>query len=353
VFGNHRHAAGRCGRDASAALGMKPVRWGVLSTARIGIEKVVPAMRASAWVDLAAIASRSLPAAAAAAARLGIPTTHGSYEALLADPSIEAVYIPLPNHLHVPFTLAAAQAGKHVLCEKPMAMCAADLEQLRPYAVQVHLREAFMVRHHPQWIEVRERIRRGDIGRLRYVQVPFSYFNDDPANIRNRADIGGGALYDIGCYAVTAGRWFFEAEPGRVFALVDRDPVLGTDRTTSGLLDFGGGRQLAFTVSTQSLPYQRIQLVGTAGRIEIEVPFNAPQGGPTRYWIDRTGAPDGSGVEAVTLPGADHYQLQIEAFSRAVRERRPDAAGLDDAIASMRVIDALFASERSGAFERP
>jgi predicted dehydrogenase len=332
---------------------MKPVRWGVLSTARIGIEKVVPAMRASASVDLAAIASRSLPAAAAAAARLGIPTAHGSYEALLADPSIEAVYIPLPNHLHVPYTLAAARAGKHVLCEKPMAMCAADLEPLRPYAAQVHLREAFMVRHHPQWIEVRERIRRGDIGSLRYVQVPFSYFNDDPANIRNRVDIGGGALYDIGCYAVAAGRWFFEAEPERVIALVDRDPAMGTDRTASGLLDFGSGRQLTFTVSTQSLRYQRVQLVGTQGRIEIEVPFNAPQGAATRYWIDRDGALDGSGMAMFTVAGADHYQLLVEAFSRAVREQRPDASGIDDAQANMRVIDALFASERSGRFERP
>lgn len=210
-----------------------------------------------------------------------------------------------------------------------------------------------MVRYHPQWIEVRERIRRGEIGVLRYIQVPFSYFNADPANIRNKADIGGGALYDIGCYAIAAGRWFFEGEPERVAASVDRDPVLRTDRTASGLLDFGDGRQLAFSVSTQSVRFQRLQLVGTTGRFEIEVPFNAVQGATTRYSIDRTGALDNSGIEVFTLPAADQYQLQVEAFSRAVREERPDAAGLDDAQANLRVIDALFASERSGAFERP
>ena len=332
---------------------MKPVRWGILSTASIGTEKVVPAMRKSALLEVAAIASRSLATAEAAAAKLGIPAAHGSYEALLADPTLEAVYIPLPNHLHVPLTLAAAQAGKHVLCEKPMALNAAELDVLRPYATQVHLRKAFMVRCHPQWIAVREHVRAGEIGALRYMQIPFSYFNADPANIRNKADIGGGALYDIGCYAVAAGRWFFEGEPERVVALVDRDPVLATDRTASGLLDFGGGRQLAFTVSTQSVRYQRIQLVGTTGRIEIEVPFNAPQGAATRYWIDRNGALDGSGMELFTLPGADQYQLLVEGFSRAVREQRPDASGLDDAQANARALDALFSSERSGRFERP
>jgi predicted dehydrogenase len=333
---------------------MTPVRWGILSTARIATEKLVPAMRAAgATVEVAAIASRSAASAESVAATLGIAKAYGSYQALLDDPMIEAIYNPLPNHLHVPLTLAAAQAGKHVLCEKPFSLHAAELDVLRPYASRVHIREAFMVRFHPQWIEARERVRNGEIGELRTVMVPFSYFNADPGNIRNRADIGGGALYDIGCYAVAAGRWFHEREPERVVALVDRDPALGTDRTVSGLLDFGGGRQLVCSVSTQSIGYQRIQLVGSAGRIEIEIPFNAPEAGPTRCSIDRTGARDGSGVEPFTLPAANQYQLQVEAFSRAVRDERPDAAALDDAQANMRVIDALFASERSGRFERP
>ena len=332
---------------------MKPVRWGVLSTANIGIAKVIPGMLKSKMLEVAAIASRSLPTAQAAAAKLGIPSAYGSYEALLADASIEAIYNPLPNHLHVPMTLAAARAGKHVLCEKPIAIKAAELEALRPYASQVHLREAFMVRSHPQWIAVRERVRTGAIGELRFMQVPFCYFNADPNNIRNQAAIGGGALYDIGCYAITAGRWFFESEPERVIATMDRDPVFKTDRATSGLLDFGGGRQLAFTVATQTAPYQRIQLVGTKGRIEIEIPFNAPPDKPCRYFIDDASSLDGSGIKTHTLPVADQYQLQAEVFSRAVREERPDAAGLDDAAAGMRVIDALMASEVSGRFERP
>ena len=333
---------------------MEPVRWGILSTARIATEKLIPALRrAGPAIELAAIASRSQASADAAAAAHGIGRAYGSYEALLADPTIDVVYNPLPNHLHVPLTLAAARTRKHVLCEKPLALHAADLDVLRPHAARVHLREAFMVRFHPQWIEVRERVRRGEIGEPRFMQVPFSYFNADPANIRNRADIGGGALYDIGCYAIAAGRWFFDAEPERVVAAIDRDPALGTDRTTSGVLDFGGGRQLVFSVSTQSLRYQRIQIVGSRGRIEIEIPFNAPEAAPTRYWIDRSGAADGSGIEQVTLPAADHYQRQVEAFSHAVRHEQPNAAALDDAQAGLRVLDALFASERSGRFERP
>ena len=332
---------------------MKPVRWGILSTALIGTQRVIPGMLKSRELEVAAMASRDLARARAAAAPLGIPTVYGSYEELLADPSIEVVYNPLPNHLHVPMTLAAAQAGKHVLCEKPMAITAAELEALRPHAGRVHIREAFMVRHHPQWIAAREQVRRGAIGELRFMQVPFSYFNADPHNIRNMADIGGGALYDIGCYAIVAGRWFFEAEPQRVIAAIDRDPAFGTDRTTSGVLDFGAGRQLVFTVSTQSARYQRVQLVGTQGRIEIEIPFNAPPDKPCRYWIEEDATVEGSGLQTVTLPVVDQYQLQAEAFSHAVRHEAPSAAGLDDAQMTMRIIDALFRSEQSERFERP
>ena len=331
---------------------MKPVRWGILSTALIGTQRCIPGMLKSRELEVAAIASREPGKARAAADALGIPVAHGSYEALLADPGIEAIYNPLPNHLHVPWTLAAAQAGKHVLCEKPMSMTAAELEVLRPHASRVHIREAFMVRHHPQWTQAREELRRGAIGELRFVQVPFSYFNDDPNNIRNRPDIGGGALYDIGCYAIVAGRWFYEADPVRVIAALDRDPQLGVDRRTSGLLDFGGGRQLVFTVSTQAARYQRIQLVGTRGRIEIEIPFNAPQDQPCRYWVEESATLDGSTLRTETLPIADQYQLQAEAFSRAIRTEKPDARGLDDAEVNMRVIDALFASEKSGSFEK-
>ena len=332
---------------------MTPVRWGILSTALIARQKIIPAIAKSGMLELCAIASRSLDSARAAATEFGIPKAYGSYEALLADPTIEAIYNPLPNDLHVPMTLAALKAGKHVLCEKPMAMKAADLGMLRPYAALLHIREAFMVRHHPQWAETRALVREGAIGELRYMQVPFSYFNDDPNNIRNRTEAGGGAAYDIGCYAITAGRWFFECSPERVIALVDRDPAFHTDRTTSALLDFGHGRQLAFSVCTLAARYQRVQLVGTKGRIEIEVPFNAPENAPTSYHLHGMGMPGAEPPRTFTVPVADQYQLQMEAFSRAVRFETPDASGLDDALANMRVIEALFASEKSGRFERP
>lgn len=332
---------------------MKPVVWGVLSTARIGIEHVLPALRASPLVELRAIASRSQARADQVAVDLGIGRAFGSYEALLADPAIEAIYNPLPNHLHVPLTLKAAAAGKHVLCEKPLALSADECRALRDAARHVHIEEAFMVRHHPQWQRVREQVRSGRIGSLRAVQVFFSYFNDDPANIRNQSDIGGGALYDIGCYAILCGRYLFEAEPLRVVALVDRDPALGTDRTTSALLDFGAAGQLGFTVSTQSCAYQRVQVVGTTGRIEVQIPFNAPQGGAMRLAMDDGRSLDGGGIEVETLPAADQYQLQVEDFSRRVRGEQAPSWGLDDAIAQCRVIDALWRSERSGRWEVP
>jgi predicted dehydrogenase len=328
---------------------MTPVRWGILSTAKIAREKIIPALRESSSLhEIVAIASRTPEAARAAADKLGIPVAHGSYEALINDPIVEAIYNPLPNHLHVPLTLAAARAGKHVLCEKPFSIHAAELEVLRPFATQVHIREAFMVRHHPQWHAVREHVRLGDIGALRYMQVPFSYFNDDPANIRNAPDIGGGGVYDIGCYAIVAGRWFFEADPQRVMAMTDIDPNFQTDRLASALLDFGAGRQLAFTVSTQSARYQRVQLVGTLGRIEIELPFNAVEGGTSRYVIQAAGSAE---LRSVTVPVANQYALQCDAFARAVRQEAPSAAALDDAVINMRAIGAVLASAKSGRVE--
>jgi len=330
---------------------MKPVVWGVLGTARIGLNKVIPAMQRSGIVELRAIASRSRPAAEAAAQRLGIPRAYDSYEALLADPAIEAVYNPLPNHLHVPLTVAAAREGKHVLCEKPIALDAHEARLLRDPATRVRIAEAFMVRHHPQWARARELVRADRIGTPRVMQAVFSFFNDDPADIRNQPQIGGGALYDIGCYAVVAGRHVFGAEPLRAVSLVDRDPALGVDRTTSGLLDFGGGRQLSFSVSTQCCSHQRVTVLGARGRIELEIPFNAPQGATSRIRIDSSGALDGSGIEVETLPQVDQYQRMVEDFSRAVRGEPAAFWGVEDAILQMAVIDALRRSEATGAWE--
>jgi predicted dehydrogenase len=330
---------------------MEPVRWGVLSTANIGRAKVLPGMMKSPLCKIVAVASRNEAAAREMADELGIPDAYGSYEALLAAPDIEAVYNPLPNHLHVPMTLAAARAGKHVLCEKPVALTAAEAAQLKDAPPGILIAEAFMVRHHPQWLAARDAIRAGEIGELRAVNVLFSYFNDDPQNVRNQAEIGGGGLYDIGCYAIVSGRFLFEADPTRVVSLIDRDPVFRTDRLSSGLADFGNGRHLGFTVSTQLVPYQRVQALGTKGRIEIQIPFNAPLGEGTRIFIDSGASLGDASARTIELAPCDQYQLQGEAFSRAVRGVAPLAYGVDNAVMNMRILDALYRAERTGLWE--
>ncbi len=331
------------------------VRWGVLSTAKIGWEKVIPAMQKGQLCSIDAIASRNIESANSWAGKLGIPKAYGSYEALLADPQIEALYNPLPNDLHVEWTLKAARAGKHVLCEKPFAMNAREAAQVREVAGtgpgQVHIGEAFMVRFHPQWLRARELVRAGELGELRTVQVAFSYNNQNAANIRNKLEAGGGALYDIGCYAIVAGRFLFDAEPLRVMALVERDPAFKTDRMSSALLDFGNGRRLDFTVSTQAAPFQRVQAFGTKKRLEIEIPFNAPPGEAMRLFLDDGQVIGGRSAYIETLPACDQYTLQGEAFSRAVRGEIPLPYGVEDAICNMRILDALFASERNGGWE--
>ncbi|MGH6629974.1 MAG: Gfo/Idh/MocA family protein [Burkholderiales bacterium] len=331
---------------------MKKVTWGILSTAKIGVEKVIPGMQKSALCEIRAIASRTEAAARKAADKLHIPKAYGSYEALLADPEIEAIYNPLPNHLHIPLTLQAANAGKHVLCEKPLSLTAKEAQPLRAAANKVLIMEAFMVRFHPQWLRAREPVRAGAVGTPRAVQMFFSFHNRDAGNIRNITQTGGGALYDIGCYAITAGRYFFEVEPKRGIALIDRDPDFGTDRLTSALVDFGAGRHLDFTVSTQCVTFQRIQICGPKGRIEIQIPVNAPQGAKTRILIDDGSSLEGAGIRTETIPECDQYMLQGEAFSRAIRGEIDLPYGVDHAIEGMRVIDALFRSEKSGRWEQ-
>jgi predicted dehydrogenase len=339
------------GEEQDKEVRMEPVRWGILSTANIGRSKVVPGMMKSPLCNVVAVGSRNEAAARQMADELGIPDAYGSYEALLAAPDIEAIYNPLPNHLHVPLTLAAARAGKHVLCEKPVALTAAEAAQLKDAPPGILIAEAFMVRHHPQWLAARDIVRSGEIGELRAVNVLFSYFNDDPANVRNQADIGGGGLYDIGCYAIVSGRFLFETEPARVVSMIERDPTFRTDRQSSGLADFGAGRHLTFTVSTQLVPYQRVQALGTKGRLEIQIPFNAPQGEATRIFIDSGASLSDGSARTVELPPSDQYQLQGEAFSRAVRGVAPLAYGVDDAVMNMRILDALYRAGRTSLWE--
>ena len=333
---------------------MKPVRWGILSTAKIGLQKVIPAMQRSETCEIRAIASRDLSAAQSAARELGIPVAYGSYDELLADSEIEAIYNPLPNHLHVPLSIRAAEAGKHVLCEKPIALDANEASKLIEARDRagVLIQEAFMVRYHPQWLRVRELVRSGRIGTLRSVQGFFSYNNRDPKNIRNIADIGGGGLYDIGCYPITGARFVFEGEPSRVMGLIERDPEWGIDRLTSAILEFAGGHA-TFTCSTQIVPYQRIHFFGTSGRIEIEIPFNAPPDRPCRIFIDDGKELGNAGVQVEELPTTDQYTAQGEVFSTAIRSGEALEFPLENAVHGMRIIDAVFRSAETGHWELP
>ncbi len=328
------------------------VRWGVISTADIGVAKVLPAMMTGRNLEIAAIASRSLPKARKAARKLGIPTAYGSYEEILDDPTIEAVYNPLPNHLHVPLTLLAARKGKHVLCEKPIALSAAEARKLRKVPDGVLVAEAFMVRHHPQWLRARDIVQSGRLGTVRMINAVFSYHNVDPANVRNMADIGGGAIYDIGCYPVVTARFVFGAEPNRVVSLVDRDPTFRTDRTSSALVDFGDGRHLTMSVSTQATAYQRVNILGDRARLEVRIPFNAPPDEKTTLMLDDGRKLDDLSARPIRIRACDQYRLQGEAFSRAVRGQEALAYGVDDAIRQMRILDALFASEKRAAWVR-
>jgi predicted dehydrogenase len=333
--------------------GGKQVRWGVLSTAAIGVKTVIPGMQKCKLARVAAIASRDIGRAREAADALGIPTAYGSYEELLADPEIDAVYNPLPNQMHVPWTIKAAEAGKHVLCEKPIGMSSAEAREL--LAVRdtsgVKMGEAFMIRSFPQWLRLRELLDQGVIGDLRSVSGFFSYFNADPRNIRNQVESGGGALMDIGCYMIHASRYAFGEEPLRVVGLIDRDPVFKTDRLSSAILDFRGGQSI-FTCSTQLIPYQRIHFLGTKGRIELEVPVNAPTDRETRIFIDGTGDLTGSGIATETFPAQDQYRLQGDAFSRAILDDSAVPVSIEDAIANMSVLEAVFRSAEHQSWEQ-
>ncbi|HEX8738193.1 MAG TPA: Gfo/Idh/MocA family oxidoreductase [Pyrinomonadaceae bacterium] len=332
----------------------KKVRWGVLGAAKIAVEKVIPAMRQGEWSEIVAIASRDSEKARRAAGDLGIPKVYDSYEALLADSDIEAVYNPLPNHLHVPWTTKAAEAGKHVLCEKPLALTVEEAKKLLDVERQtkVKIQEAFMVRTHPQWLGVLDLIKTGRIGKLYAITGFFSYFNRDDQNIRNQPETGGGALLDIGCYPIFISRLIFGEEPRRVVALIERDPEMQVDRLDSVILDFPSG-QASFVCSTQLVPYQRMQFFGSGGRIEVEIPFNIPTAEATRIYIDDGSDLYGRKIETIEFAPANQYTIQGDIFSKAIRENGETVISLKDSINNMAVIEAVFRSAESGNWETP
>lgn len=328
---------------------MRRLRWGVLSTASIGRVKVIPGIQRGERSEVVAIASRDAALARRVADELGIPSAHGSYESLLADPDVEAVYLPLPNHLHRPWTIAAAQAGKHVLCEKPLALSARDAEEMIEVCDRegVRLMEAFMYRLHPSWVAVRELVAAGRIGRLQAVQSWFSYHNDDPENIRNILEAGGGALYDIGCYCVNLSRMLFGGEPTGVQGAVVRDPATGTDVLTSAILEFGSG-VASFTCSTRAEDDQRVEIYGSEGRISIDIPFNIPPDRPSRVRIAAGGDPPAApAIETLTFDPADPYTVEADAFATSILDDVPLPFPNEDAVANLRVIEDVFrAAER-------
>jgi predicted dehydrogenase len=326
---------------------MEPVRWGILSVAKHYTLRVHPQIKKSPEVEIVGIASRDSNKAKQAAEELGLNRSYPSYESLLKDPAIEAVYIPLPNHLHVEWICKAADAGKHVLCEKPLALNAKEAEKAVQYAEQkkVRLMEAFMYRFHPQWVHTLELIRAGEIGEVQFIHIAFTYMNKDPKNIRNMLEAGGGALMDIGCYGVNTCRFILGREPDRVISLVKRDPEFKTDSLSSALLDFGGCRAL-LTLSTQAFPFQRVDIVGTGGSILVELPYNMYGDVPAQIHVTTS-----IGPRTVTLGPAEQYRIMFEAFSRALREGAAVPTPPEDAIANMSVLEALFRSERSGNWE--
>jgi len=327
---------------------MSKVRFGVISTARIGVDKVIPAMQQGESCEITAIASRDQQKANAAADQLGIGKAYGSYEELLADPDIDAVYNPLPNHLHVPVSIEALQAGKHVLCEKPIGMSASEARQLVDAHKQhprLKLMEAFMFRHHPQTLRAKEIVAGGGVGQLRTIHSFFSYFNTDASDIRNLPEAGGGGLMDIGCYNISVSRFIFGCQPKRVFGCVDYDPEFGTDRMASAILDFGVGTA-TFTCSTQLNHYQRVNIYGDTGRVEIEIPFNAPHQRPCKIWHQQ-----GTEVEQIELETCNQYTVQGDLFAQCILNDTPVPTPMQDAIDNMVVIEAIIKSGKSGCWE--
>jgi predicted dehydrogenase len=333
---------------------MSKVRWGVLGVAGIATRKVIPAMQQGTWSTVSAIASRDGVKAREAAASLGVPKAYGSYEALVDDPDIDAVYNPLPNDLHVPWTIRAAERGKHVLCEKPIALTADEARQLLDARDRtgVKVQEAFMVRTHPQWLKARSLVREGRIGDVRAMVGIFSYFNDDPANIRNTPAMGGGALLDIGCYLINTSRFIFGREPERVAGAVALDPRFQVDRLTSMLLDYGGVH-LAGTCSMQMVYYQNMKILGSRGLIDIRIPFNAPPDRPCEIVVDSGADLFGGGQERIEIPTCNQYTIQGDLFSKAILEGREQPEPLEDAVRNMECIEAVFRSAKSGRWETP
>ncbi len=326
---------------------MRKIRWGILSTATIAREDVIPAIQKGVHSEIVAIASRTIEKAKQIAKKFQIPKAYASYDELLADPDIDVIYNPLPNHLHVLWSIKALEAGKHVLCEKPISLTAEEGQQLVDFTkTKSHLKlmEAFMYRFHPQWQRAKQLVNNGEIGDLRTIQSFFSFFDENPKNIVNIKEFGGGSLLDIGCYNISLSRLIFNGEPKRVCGIVELDPNFNVDRLVSGLLDFGNGTT-TFTCSTQLSEYQRVNIFGAKGRIEIEIPFNAPPDKPTKMWFQSEDQ-----IEEIVFDICDQYTIQGDLFSLSIINDTKVPTPIEDAVANMKVIDKIIESSKTGSW---
>ena len=325
------------------------LRWGILSTAKIAREHVIPAHLKARGCCITAIASRDQSRAQAVADEFQIPHALADYQSLLQSDVVDAVYIPLPTSQHVEWAIKAANAGKHVLVEKPLALSADALHavQAAAEANNVMIAEAFMVNYHPQWHQVREWLDRGAIGRLRYIQSAFSYYNRDPKNMRNRPELGGGAIPDIGVYPTVTARMVTGKEPLKVRADIEFDAEFGTDSYANVQYAFDGF-DMSFMLSTSMAAHQSMRLHGEEGYIQVEAPFNAELYGDVKVSLWNAAHTE---VQTVRFGGVNQYQLQAEAFADAVASGDSSALfSLDSSIANQRAIDAIYASNKSGTW---
>ena len=323
----------------------KKINWGILSTAYIATEAVIPAMINSKYCNIKGIASRSYDKAKKVAKQFNIPKSFGSYQELLADKEIEAVYIPLPNHMHVPWAIKALEAGKHVLLEKPVALSSTEAQTLLDKSLkypQLKIMEAFMYRFHPQWVKVKELISNGTIGNLKTIQSSFSFFEDDTNSIVNNKELGGGSLMDIGCYPISLSRYLFNSEPKSVSASIEYDPAFKTDILALGILEFEKGSSNFFS-ATQVAENQNVKIFGAKAFIEMEIPFNPPTDKKTRIIINRD-----EEKEVIEFDICDQYTIQADLFSTAIIENKQVPTPLQDAINNMKVIERLIESDKAG-----
>lgn len=337
-------------KTAAMTQAIDPVRWGVLGAARIARSRVIPALQASPWCHLQAVGARDPALAREVGEVFGFSAAYGSYDEVMDDPQVEAVYIPLPNHLHVEMALKAARKGKHVLCEKPMALSAAQAAQLRAAPAGIHIREALMVRHQLRWKALRAQLLAGTYGQPRALHSTLSFPLSDPADFRHQAAFGGSALLDMGCYTAMAARYVFGREPLRVLATADLNEATGVDRTVSALLDFGQGCHALFTVSTDMALSQTLHVVCERGTVTLPAPYAPANLRPATMAWDASRDHDHPTVDVQVFDEGDQFEHEVTAFSRAVRGVEGDGFGLDDAVANMRVLDAVRASAHTGTW---